>query len=285
MVKTYPLCLLVIFLFGCEDSQRSYEPEMVFVEGGEFMLGCTEEQIPNCISDEKPGVNVQLDDYWIGRYEITTIQFAKFLSERGNQEKGSEDWYKPDEYSLIDTSEIGKFKPRHGFENHPISNVSWYGAQAYTQWLSQKTRKNYRLPTEAEWEYAARGGQKSQGFIFSGSDILEEVAWYSDYAKNSGTGWKFKEDRGTHPVGQKIPNELGLYDMSGNVSELCFDFYDNHYEGGSNPKGPPYGSLKTQRGGSWDNNETDCRISARNYDQHVSRFPVSDGFRVVMDNR
>ncbi len=270
---------------GCTHPKVNFEPEMVFVEGGEFSMGCTEEQIPECISDEKPVVRIRLDDYWIGRFEVTNSQYAEFLSHKGNQVEGNESWYKIDKYSLIYEREDGSFESRVGFENYPVTNVSWYGSNAYTGWLSERTKRNYRLPTEAEWEYASRGGQKSRGFVFSGSDSPEEIAWFSDYAADSKTGWEFKMDKGTHPVGQRSPNELGLYDMSGNAAEWCFDLYENFYEGGKNPTGPKYGSLRVLRGGSWDNTASDCRVSARSYAQHVSRFSVSKGFRVVRDNR
>lgn len=263
----------------------SNEPEMVFVKGGDFKMGCTAEQISDCISDEKPVVNVRLDDFWMGKFEVTNAQFAEFLSDWGNRVEGNENWYEMDKYSLIYARDDENFIPRKGFENHPVTNVSWYGAVAYTKWLSGQTNLNYRLPTEAEWEYAARGGQKSHGYIYSGSNSPEKVAWFSDYAANSGTGWGFKNDKGTHPVGQKLPNELEIFDMSGNVKEWCLDHYENFLEGGTNPEGPQYGSLRVQRGGSWDNNAPECRVSARSYEQHVSNFAVNGGFRVVMDDK
>lgn len=129
--------------------------------------------------------------------------------------------------------------------------------------MNELTGKQFRLPTKAEWEYAARGGNRSRGYKYSGSDNIGSVAWYTD---NSGET--------THPVGQKQSNELGLYDMSGNVWEWCQDWYDNNYYGSSpsqNPKGPSSGYFRVGRGGSWGGNAWGCRVSYRSYDSPDSR--------------
>ena len=263
----------------CGDVQL--EPETVPVTGGTFWMGCTEEQAGECMSDERPAVEVQLPDFRMGKYEVTNAQFAKFLSDQSNQVEDRRPSYSQDERSLIEERESA-FQPREGFEDHPVTNVSWYGARAYARWLAQRTEKPYRLPTEAEWEYAARGGSVSNGHVYSGSDVLEEVAWFSANAIGSGTGWGFPEDTGVHPIGLKRPNELGLHDMSGNAWEWCADFYENRHMGGWNPKGADSSSLRVLRGGSWDNSRAECRVSARGYDQHVSRFAVNNGFRVCL---
>ncbi|QNL22799.1 SUMF1/EgtB/PvdO family nonheme iron enzyme [Hyphobacterium sp. CCMP332] len=278
------LFLLIFPTLGYAQLSTATEPELIFVDGGEFIMGCSTEQNQQCISDEKPSVRVRLYDFWIGKYEVTNAQYAEFLSQLGNQTEGGSEWYRFDQYSLIKKLEDGSFQPIKGFEDYPVTNTSWYGAKAFTVWLSQQNNKYYRLPTEAEWEYAARGGQKSLGYSFSGSNTPDEVGWISDFAAESKTGWKFKMDKGVHQVGQKKANELGIYDMSGNVSEWCEDFYQNFYEAGINPMGADKGSLRVLRGGSWDNKPADCRVSARNYAQHVSRFAVNKGFRVVMEN-
>ncbi len=278
------LFLLIFPTIGYTQPSKITEPELIFVDGGEFLIGCTYGQNHPCISDEKPSVQVELYDFWIGMHEVTNAQYAEFLSQLGNQIEGDGDWYKVDQYSLIKKQEDGSFQPIKGFENYPVTNISWFGAKKYTEWLSKKTNKYYRLPTEAEWEYAARGGQKSEGYIFSGSNIAEEVGWISDFAAESKTGWNFKKDKGIHPVGQKKANELGIHDMSGNASEWCEDYYQNFYETGINPMGAEIGSLRVLRGGSYDNKPADGRVSARNYAQHVNRFAVNKGFRVVMEN-
>lgn len=263
------------------DSEISNFPETVLVKGGYFTMGSTKEQITHSFSDELPAVKVKLDDFWIGKYEITNAQYAEFLSDKGNQIEGGESWYKEDKYALIQRKSDSSFVLKSGFENYPVSNVTWYGANAYCQWLSQKTGLNFRLPTEAEWEYAARGGQQSKKYIYSGSNMPEEITWSNEYAVNSGTNWGFKKGKGIHPVGLKLPNELGIYDMSGNLSEWCSDLYHNNLDGGQNPKGPKYGSKRVLRGGSWDNKALSARVSARSFSNPVARFLVNKGFRVV----
>mgnify|MGYP003334401633 CR=1 FL=1 len=153
--------------------------------------------------------------------------------------------------------------------------VSWYGARAYCTWLSKKIGKEVRLPTEAEWEYAARGGKKSRGYTYSGSNTIGEVAWYDVNADNSLLVQK---------VGGKSPNELGLYDMSGNVWEWCSDWYDEDYYSSSpsrNPKGPSSGATKVLRGGSWDYFASDCRVAFR-YEGNPDNRYFNSGFRVAL---
>ena len=159
-------------------------------------------------------------------------------------------------------------------DDHPVVCVSWYDAVAYCNWLSMReglkaayrvrgnevewglTADGYRLPTEAEWEYGARGGKESKGFKYAGSNSAAEVGWY-----NANSGDKM------HPVGQKIPNELGIYDMSGNVWEWCWDWYASDYYAespGPNPSGPSAGESRVLRGGSWNNNANNLRVANRN---------------------
>ncbi|MBK7407428.1 MAG: SUMF1/EgtB/PvdO family nonheme iron enzyme [Saprospirales bacterium] len=155
--------------------------------------------------------------------------------------------------------------------------VSWFGALAYANWLNEKNPgANYRLPTEAEWEYAARGGQKGlkNNFLYSGSDNLEEVGWYDLNSSND-----------TKPVGGKKPNELGLHDMSGNVWEWCADWWDGGYsfEAQTNPKGPNSGLYRVLRGGSWNVSFTgNCRVSLRDGDVPDDRGG-NIGFRLAQD--
>ncbi|MCD8539034.1 MAG: formylglycine-generating enzyme family protein [Leadbetterella sp.] len=138
-------------------------------------------------------------------------------------------------------------------DQQPIANISWTEAVAYCSWLSRKTGKKYRLPTEAEWEYAAKGGKKSKGYKYSGSQWLDSVGWF-----NTNCGGK------THPVAQKKPNELGLYDMSGNVVEWCQDWFGPYSPSPqSDPQGPGEGSNRVQRGGSWSVTPQLCSVSIR----------------------
>lgn len=153
-------------------------------------------------------------------------------------------------------------------------NISWFGAFEYCAWLSKKTGKPYRLPTEAEWEYAARGSEKSKGYLYAGSDDLDKVGWYES---NSGSK--------THPVGQKQPNELGLYDMSGNVWEWCGDWYEEDYygqsKGAKDPQGPSSSMSRVVRGGSWFDDPRYCRCSDRD-DVRPEYRGVILGFRLVL---
>ena len=199
---------------------------MVYVEGGTFTMGATSEQGSDAYSDEKPAHSVTLSGYYIGKYEVTQKLWKAVMGSNPSRFKG---------------------------DNLPVERVSWNDVQEFLRKLNAMTGKNYRLPTEAEWEFAARGGNSSRGYKYSGSNSVGSVAWY--YA-NSG-------DR-THAVGTKSPNELGIYDMSGNVWEWCQDWYGS-YSGSSqrNPKGPNSGSSRVGRGGSWYHNTMYCRVSYR----------------------
>ncbi len=246
-------------------------------------MGCLVESDADCYTDEKPAINVTLYDYWIGKYEITNAQYAEFLSEEGNQEEGGKSWLIMDEYTLIEETEDGAYRPKKGFENHPVNNINWYGARAYTVWLSKKTNKLYRLPTEAEWEFAAKGGREGKGFIYSGSNEVEEISWLFENAINSTVEWGYEDKAGTFPVGQKKPNELGIYDMTGNLSEWVSDVYDYKYQGGISPAGPTMGGLRIVRGGSWDHEEVDSRNSTRIRSSPVNQFTTNKGFRIAME--
>lgn len=156
--------------------------------------------------------------------------------------------------------------------DYPMYYVSWDEAMEFCRLLSQKTGKTYTLPTEAQWEYAARGGNKADGTKYAGSNMIDAVAWYTDNSGNS-----------THPVGTKRGNALGIYDMSGNVWEWCKDWYSNSYVSydTNNPTGPSSGSYRVCRGGGWLNSASGCRVSNR-----VSNAPDYRsnglGFRVVL---
>ena len=246
-------------------------PEFVKVEGGSFEMGSSSGN-----DDESPVHEVTLNSFSMSKYEITNRQYCAFLNEKGNQSEGGTEWIRLDGI-YVDKCRISResdrFVVESGYEDHPVIYVSWYGARAYCTWLSSKIRKEVRLPTEAEWEYAARGGNKSKGYTYSGSNTLGEVAWYRDNSRLE-----------VHKVGGKSPNELGLYDMSGNVWEWCSDWYDEDYYSSSpsrNPKGPSLGDYKVLRGGSWMPFASDCRVAFR--DDCSPAYPfVNFGFRVAL---
>ena len=231
---------------------------------------------PDCKANEKPPHQVTLKDFALGKYEVTNEEFVTFLNEKGNQEEGGTEWVEIGGKFLGEKCRIleespDKFTVEKGYEKHPIIYVSWYGARAYCRWLTEKTGKNYRLPSEAEWEYAARGGKDPKPTKFAGSDIIEEVAWYTETTN----------DEGTKPVGQLKPNEQGIYDMTGNVLEWCTDWYGDYAaEPQNNPRGPEEGSSRVLRGGSWNAYDFSCRVSSRSVsDPYLRYYPF--GFRVA----
>ncbi len=201
-----------------------FKIEMILVKGGWFGMGSDSGN-----NDEKPVHRVWVDDFYIGNYEVTFAEYDKFCEATGRNKPSDEGW---------------------GRGNRPVIHVSWDDAKAYCEWAGG------RLPTEAEWEYAARGGEKSGGYKYSGGDDIEKVAWYIGNTNNK-----------THPAGEKSPNELGIYDMSGNVWEWCADIYGKNYYSESperNPQGPKRGKARVLRGGSWSSFTNNCRISERN---------------------
>ena len=227
-----------------EQQSNLPEIEMVYVSGGTFTMGATSEQGSDAYSDEKPAHSVTLSGYYIGKYEVTQELWKAVMGSNPSNFKG---------------------------DNLPVENVSWNDVQEFLRKLNAMTGKRYRLPTEAEWEFAARGGNSSRGYKYSGSNSLGSVAWYYG---NSG-------DR-THAVGTKSPNELGIYDMSGNVWEWCQDWYGSYSSSSQrNPKGPNSGSNRVLRGGSWSINARYCRVSRRDYDTPVLRFNFL-GFRLAL---
>jgi len=265
-------------------------PETVPVRGDTFTMGCVEGRDDlegNCSDDEKPPHEVRLDDFRIGKYEVTNEEFAAFLNDyqsttvKSGPYEGQEmiDTYRWG-IQETDAQEGPRWAPAAGYERHPVIYVTWYGANEYCNWLSNVTGKNYRLPTEAEWEYAARGGQPGivDSFLYAGGNELSDVAWWDENSGNT-----------THEVGTRAPNQLQIHDMSGNVWEWCSDWYGGEYyqqfenRVADNPQGPENGSSRVVRGGSWD-------VSlARNF-RAASRFNVtpdsrvsSDGFRVAQD--
>ena len=224
---------------------------MVYVKGGTYAIGATPEQGLFAGYDEKPSREVILDDFFIGETLVTQKLWSSVMKSNPSHFKG---------------------------ENLPVEMVSWDDCNSFLNLLSASLQVRFSLPTEAEWEYAARGGNKTKNRKYAGCDDSA----ISDYV------W-FKETSGgcTHDVMTKLPNELGLYDMSGNVSEWCLDWYFSSYANNSsknNPTGPQTGMWKVFRGGSWYERSMDCRVSKRAYMNPMYRNKRV-GLRLVISNR
>jgi len=240
-----------------EEESIPERPAVIFVKGGTFQMGNNEGK-----PDEVPEHNVTLHDFSIGKYPVTVKQYKMFCAATNRKMPKAPKW--------------------GWHDNHPIVNITYDDAQSYCNWLSQQYGGGWRLPTEAEWEYAAGGGHTDGHNLYSGGEDMESVGWYS---KNSG--------KQTHPVGLKHPNVLGLYDMSGNVFEWCSDWYGEKYYAESpeeNPAGVAYeqamvsGSFfarcRVMRGGSWHQDTAAARVTARGYYLPARKW-YNIGFRVV----
>ena len=242
------ICLMLVTHINAQLPKTKLHADMVYVEGGVFDMGKQyrtefEWTLESVIRKVKVG------SFFIGKYEITNLQFAKFIKNYGG-EKVKNGPYKGK--IMIAPHKLGLFKdgntwkPVKGLENHPVVGVTWYGANAYCKFHGG------RLPTEAEWEYAGRGGKKSKGYKYAGSNDLDEVAWYWNNAIAK-----------THSVGKKKSNELGIYDMSGNVIEWCNDWYKIGYDKTrpyDNPKGPNKGVYRMIRSSHFYSREYECVI-------------------------
>ena len=215
---------------------------MIRVEGGTFTMGATSEQGSDAYDYEKPAHQVTLSSYHIGETEVTQALWEAVMGSNPSYFKGA---------------------------NRPVEKVSWDDCQTFISKLNAITGKAFRLPTEAEWEYAARGGTRSMGYKYSGSNTMDEVGWYYENSGNSRLDenhWDYDKLVSnvccTHPVKQKKAKELGIYDMSGNVWEWCQVWYGKYsYSSQTNPTGPSFGSLPVFRGGSWFNDTGGCRVS------------------------
>ncbi|MBO4772403.1 MAG: SUMF1/EgtB/PvdO family nonheme iron enzyme, partial [Bacteroidales bacterium] len=219
--------LFMFLISGCGSSveaQQTTMPitidgkeygKMIFVQGGTFQMGATSEQGDDAFDWEKPVHSVTLSDYYIGETEVTQGLWKAVM---GNN---------PSNFAKGD--------------NYPVDSVSWYDVQDFLKKLNAKTGRTFCLPTEAQWEFAARGGNKSQRFKYNGSNNIDDFAWYNGNSNSQ-----------THAVKQKLPNELGIYDMSGNVWEWCQDWYGQYSNVAvTNPQGASSGSSRVLRGGSW----------------------------------
>jgi formylglycine-generating enzyme required for sulfatase activity len=248
---------------------------MVLVEGGTFQMGDAFNTNKN-----EPAHSVKLNSFYISKFEITHRQFAYFVAKTGYitdaQKNGGAYVAEAGKRSEINFTYDAKSKVRTDENtNEPVIYISWNDADAFCKWLSQQTNRIFRLPTEAEWEYAARGGKQSQALTFAGVGRPEEVAWFS---ANSG--------QQTHPVGQRKPNELGLHDMSGNVWEWCSDWFDEKYYRRSleeSPTGPEKGKQRVVRGGCWRSDPNQIRTVFRSSATPTEGF-YSIGFRIVTNN-
>ncbi len=228
-------------------------PEMIFLPGGLFQMGDMQGKGKK---DERPVHEVKLDSFAIGRYPVTFAEYDLFCEATGRKKPKDKGW---------------------GRGEQPVINVSWKDAQEYCKWLSRETGNGYRLPTEAEWEYACRAGSESAYCFGNDEKLLGEYAWYDKNSKNK-----------THPVGEKKPNAWGLHDMHGNVWEWCQDWYDNEYYAECqkqgvmrNPQGPAKGAGRVLRGGSYFLSPVGCRsVDRHRYDPEVRRGFI--GFRLVL---
>jgi len=232
---------------------------MVFVEGGTFTMGSNDGE-----SDEKPTHKVTLSDFYLGKYEVTQREWREVMGKNPLFFKG---------------------------DNLPVEMISWYDAVEFCNKISMKDglkpcykidgknticnfdANGYRLPTEAEWEYVARGGHKLSGYKYSGSNTINDVAWYENNSNSR-----------THSVGGKKPNELGIYDMTGNVWEWCWDWYGDYSSSSvTDPKGSSSGKSRILRGGSWRSKDRNNRLANRDRGNPDSRYSDS-GFRVVVSS-
>lgn len=232
-------------------------PEMIPIKGGMFTIG------DEAYEDSQPLQQIEVPDFRLGKYPVTNAEFVCFMRDyrsatvKAGPYQGQE-IIEGDSWSM-QRAEDGWFVDEQ-YKDHPVINVSWYGANAYAEWLSQKSGNRYRLPSESEWEYAARGGQQSKFFKYAGSNNIKEVAWFNQNSPEQ-----------TLPVGLKKANELGLHDMSGNVREWCADHWRANYN--DIPKdGRPYIDpdnfekdyfFAVVRGGSWNYINVYCRVSYR----------------------
>jgi formylglycine-generating enzyme required for sulfatase activity len=262
-------CCIADAQTGAKNNQKKSPPvdltRFSLVDGGTFTMGSAKGIEPH----EKPEHQVSLKSFYISKYEVTFDDFDRYTDSAKMPRTGDMSW---------------------GRGKRPAIIVSWLDAVAYCNWLSKQeklqpcyaisgrdikwldTASGYRLPTEAEWEYAARGGDKSKKTIYAGADKPDDAVWY-----NANSGNK------TQPVGQKSPNELGLYDMNGNVWEWVWDVYDATYyqkSPASDPTGPAMGDYRVMRGGAWYNNVNYVTVYSRQY--HTPDFRQNSvGFRIA----
>jgi formylglycine-generating enzyme required for sulfatase activity len=252
--------------------------EIILAQAGTFDMGCTDEQY-ECDPEEYPVHTVTLNSFGISKTEVTFAQYITFLNDIKCNTDG---WYNDPQFGMVMYINISSLNCaiKYAWDNFyflgsnyaqtddcPVTMISWHGAYAYARWAGG------RLPTEAEWEYAARGGHLATTTLYAGSDNIDDVGWHDGNSNNK-----------SQPVASLQPNELGLYDMSGNVWEICNDWYSDTYYSNSpqnNPQGPASGDTKVIRGGSWFGYWPSCRTAAR-YGVYANSSSSSKGFRYVI---
>jgi len=257
--------------------------KLVLVEAGEFMMGSE-----TIHEDNRPVHKLYVDTFFLSKYPVTVDEFRTFVQSTGYKTSADitggafvldyDDEFKYQTGVNWECDERGN-KRMSNDRNYPVLYISWMDAQNYCMWLSNISHKTFRLPTEAEWEFACRGGKYGKGYMYSGGDSLDEVAWY---ALNS--------ELNVQAVGQKKQNELGLYDMTGLAWEWCSDWYSEDYYQYSpekNPQGPPSGVEKVCRGSCYlsgfdDETLLQCQIAYRGKDQ-IGMAANAASFRIVMD--
>ena len=256
-----PIVLLMFFSCADDNTFNNQDPEapqiggtpfdiftdmdytqMIYINGGTFEMGATEEQISDAQENESPAHKVTLDGYYISKYEVTQKLWERVMGNNPSSIQG---------------------------EDLPVNNISWDDCQEFIKKLNELTGKQFALPTEAEWEYAARGGDKSLNYKFSGGSTIDDVAYYNTSSSSK--------------VGEKQANELGLYDMSGNVAEWCYDGYATYSDQEqTNPFGVIEADIRVVRGGSWKSSDNECRVSFRGNDKNSSDKSEEIGFRLVL---
>ncbi|MEW5676118.1 SUMF1/EgtB/PvdO family nonheme iron enzyme [Flavobacterium enshiense] len=273
MKKNYVMFgLSALALFLCSFLQlTTVKPEMVMVEGGTFKMSPKENAV-DVKSKKKIAYDIAVSSFEMSKFEVTVADWRAYVTENKLNMPAKPSWGWNDEY--------------------PITNITWSDAVKFCNWLSKTNglkpaytksggkyvcdfnANGYRLPTDAEWEYAAKGGNKSKNFKYSGSDDIEMIAWYSENSRKS-----------PQKIGTKLANELGLYDMSGNAWEWCYDYYSpifHKVEKRQNPTGPDRGEKRCIRGGSWDSSKLEyLKPTTNQLNWNPNTTNEFFGFRVV----
>jgi len=295
-MKYFKLFLyLQLVLLSCKSTQKTTKleinsmPELVFVKGGTFIIGNDSCKFDgNFFYTENLKDTLFVNDYYIGKYEITNYQFCVFLNEIGNQmDSSGNPWIEINKKYNSKRNIYKKYDNIYGvktkYQNYPVGWVSWYGADAYCKWLSSKTGKKYRLPTEAEWEYAARSGGKdylySWGNETNGNKIEGNIAdiCYDKTILNIKDGYKYQA-----PIGSFAPNEIGIYDMTGNVNEWCNDWFLLLKCSSSMEQDGLIRFGKVIKGGDFSSPMYRAKCSIKEVDM-LSKRGERTGFRIVME--